>query len=313
MSKIAEAQEILKALGLPSAQQNDMSALTLLALCSIKEDIPWAEATRTSQRITKEIMAFVNENYKADAPYAPNTRETFRRQVLHQFIQAGVANYNPDDPTLPVNSPKAHYAITEEALEVAKSYGTKNWDSRTQQFAVEYEILRDRYAAERDMHRIPLVIEGNEYYLSPGAHNEVQAAVVEEFAPRFAPGGKLLYIGDTEDKDLYVNAAGLEALSLPITEHSKLPDIVISDEKRGWLFLVEVATSHGPVSAKRVIELEEFTKNCPFGIVYVTAFPNAREFKKHVDEIAWETEVWLSDTPDHMIHFNGDRFIGPRK
>lgn len=313
MSKIAEAQEILKALGLPSAQQNDMSALTLLALCSIKEDTPWADATRTSLRITKEIMAFVNENYKADAPYAPNTRETFRRQVLHQFIQAGVANYNPDDPSLPVNSPKAHYAITEEALEVAKSYGTKNWDSRTQQFAVEYEILRDRYAAERDMHRIPLVIEENEYYLSPGVHNEVQAAVVEEFAPRFAPGGKLLYIGDTEDKDLYVNAAGLEALSLPITEHSKLPDIVISDEKRGWLFLVEVATSHGPVSAKRVVELEEFTKNCPFGIVYVTAFPNAREFKKHVDEIAWETEVWLSDTPDHMIHFNGDRFIGPRK
>lgn len=313
MSKIAEAQEILKALGLPSAQQNDMSALTLLALCSIKKDTPWADATRTSQRITKEIMAFVNENYKSDAPYAPNTRETFRRQVLHQFIQAGVVNYNPDDPTLPVNSPKVHYAITEEALEVAKSYGTKNWDSRTQQFAVEYEILRDRYAAERDMHRIPLVIEENEYYLSPGAHNEVQAAVVEEFAPRFAPGGKLLYIGDTEDKDLYVNAAGLEALNLPITEHSKLPDIVISDEKRGWLFLVEVATSHGPVSAKRVIELEEFTKNCPFGIVYVTAFPNAREFKKHVDEIAWETEVWLSDTPDHMIHFNGDRFIGPRK
>lgn len=313
MSKIAEAQEILKALGLPSAQQNDMSALTLLALCSIKEDTPWADATRTSQHITKEIMAFVNENYKADAPYAPNTRETFRRQVLHQFIQAGVANYNPDDPSLPVNSPKAHYAITEEALEVAKSYGTKNWDSRTQQFAVEYEILRDRYAAERDMHRIPLVIEGNEYYLSPGAHNEVQAAVVEKFAPRFAPGGKLLYIGDTEDKDLYVNAAGLEALNLPITEHSKLPDIVISDEKRGWLFLVEVVTSHGPVSAKRVIELEEFTKNCPFGIVYVTAFSNAREFKKHVDEIAWETEVWLSDAPDHMIHFNGDRFIGPRK
>lgn len=313
MSKITEAQEILKALGLPAAQQNEMSALTLLALCSIKEDTAWAKATRTSQRITKEIMAFVNENYKADAPYAPNTRETFRRQVLHQFIQAGVANYNPDDPTLPVNSPKAHYAITQEALEVAQSYGTKNWDSRTQQFAVEYEILRDRYAAERDMHRIPLVIEGNEYYLSPGAHNEVQAAVVEEFAPRFAPGGKLLYIGDTEDKDLYVNSAGLEALNLPITEHSKLPDIVISDDKREWLFLVEVVTSHGPVSAKRVVELEEFTKDCPYGIVYVTAFPNAKEFKKHVDDIAWETEVWLSDTPDHMIHFNGDRFIGPRK
>jgi len=312
MSKIIEAQEILKALGLPAAQQNEMSALTLLALCDIKEDTPWNEAKRQSIGVTKGIMAFMEENYRKGRPYAPNTRETVRRHVLHQFIQAGVVNYNPDDPSLPVNSPKAHYSITIEALEVIQAYGTMNWNSRIQQFAVEYVHLRDRYAAERDINRIPLIIEGNEYYLSPGIHNEVQAAVVEEFAPRFAPGGKLLYIGDTEDKDLYVNTAGLEALHLPITEHSKLPDIVISDEKRGWLFLVEVVTSHGPVSAKRVVELEEFTKDCPYGIVYVTAFQNARDFKKHVDDIAWETEVWLSDTPDHMIHFNGDRFIGPR-
>lgn len=313
MSKITEAQEILKALGLPAAQQNEMSALVLLALCSIKEDTPWAKAKRASQRITKEIMAFVNDNYKAESPYAPNTCETFRRQVLHQFVQATVANYNPDDPTLPVNSPKAHYAITPEALTVVQGYGKAEWNNKVEKFAQETTMLREKYAAERDLHRIPLIIEGNEYYLSPGAHNEVQSAVVEEFAPRFAPGGKLLYIGDAEDKDLYVDTAGLEALKLPITEHSKLPDIVISDEKRGWLFLIEVVTSHGPVSAKRVVELEEFTKDCPYGIVYVTAFPNAKEFKKHVDDIAWETEVWLSDTPDHMIHFNGDRFIGPRK
>lgn len=313
MSKITEAQEILKALGLPAAQQNEMSALVLLALCSIKEDTPWAKAKRASQRITKEIMAFVNDNYKAESPYAPNTCETFRRQVLHQFVQASVVNYNPDDPTLPVNSPKAHYSITPEALTVVQGYGKAEWNNKVEKFAQETTMLREKYAAERDLHRIPLIIEGNEYYLSPGAHNEVQSAVVEEFAPRFAPGGKLLYIGDAEDKDLYVNTAGLEALKLPITEHSKLPDIVISDEKRGWLFLIEVVTSHGPVSAKRVVELEEFTKDCPYGIVYVTAFPNAKEFKKHVDDIAWETEVWLSDTPDHMIHFNGDRFIGPRK
>ena len=108
MGKISQAQEILKAMGLPAAQQNELSALTLLALCSIKENDDWKDATKSSMRITKEIMAFVNEKYKSESPYAPNTRETFRRQVLHQFVQAGVASYNPDDPNLPVNSPKAH-------------------------------------------------------------------------------------------------------------------------------------------------------------------------------------------------------------
>lgn len=144
-------------------------------------------------------------------------------------------------------------------------------------------------------------------------HNQLQADVINEFAPRFAAGGKLLYIGDTEDKDLYVNTDGLNNLNLPITEHSKLLDIIISDELKEWLFLIEAVNSHGPISSKRLIELEEFTKDCPFGIVYVTAFPDNKEFRRHVGDIAWETEVWLADAPDHMIHFNGDRFIGPKR
>ena len=313
MSKITEAQEILKGMGLPNPQQNKMSALTLLALCNIKEDDNWANATRSSKKVTKDIMAFVNENYRKDSPYAPNTRETFRRQVLHQFVQAGITNYNPDIPDLPVNSPKAHYALTEEALEVIKSYGTSEWNSKIQQYSIEMTSLRDRYIDERDMYRIPLMIEGKEFLLSPGAHNEVQAAVISEFAPRFAAGGQLLYVGDTEDKDLYIKKDILNDLKLPVSEHSKLPDIIIFDSKREWLFLIEAVTSHGPISAKRLIELEDFTKDCPYGIVYVTAFPDNKEFRKHSGDIAWETEVWLADTPDHMIHFNGDRFIGPRK
>ena len=312
MSKIKDAQKILKLLGLQTAQQNELSALTLLALCRIKENDKWSTANKKSMRITKEIMAFVNENYKSSSPYAPNTRETFRRQVLHQFVQAGIACYNPDDPNLPVNSPKAHYALTNEALAVIKTYETPEFIDKAKDFLTNKAEIRKKYAAQRELNKIPLNINGKEYFLSPGEHNEIQAAVINEFAPRFAPGSKLLYIGDTEDKDLYVDNEGLQSLSLIITEHSKLPDVIICDDNQGWLFLIEVVTSHGPVSAKRMIELETFTQKCPYGIIYVTAFPNAKEFKKHVTDIAWETEVWLADTPDHMIHFNGDRFIGPR-
>lgn len=311
MSKIEEAQEILKALGLPPAQYNEMAALTFLAICGIKENDKWAKATRQSLGVTKGIMTFVNENYGKS--YAPNTRETFRRQVLHQFVQARVVDYNPDDPTLPVNSPRAHYALTSEVLEVVKTYKTRNWKKALKNFIDTVGKLSEVYLKERELNQIPVTLQnGKTIKLSAGKHNEVQASIVEQFAPRFANGGTLLYLGDTAKKDLFVDEKGLKDLGIPIGQHSKLPDVVIYDNKRNWLFLIEAVTSHGPVSPKRLLELEKFLKNCKVGKVYVTAFPDMTEFKKHSNNIAWETEVWLMEVPDHMIHFNGDRFMGPR-
>jgi hypothetical protein len=140
----------------------------------------------------------------------------------------------------------------------------------------------------------------------------VQVAIIKEFASRFAHGSQLLYVGDTANKDLYIDIISLNAIGITINEHSKLPDVVLYDEKRNWLFLIEAVTSHGPVSPKRIIEIEEMLKNCKAGKVYVSAFPDFKEFKKHTADIAWDTEVWLMDFPEHMIHFNGDRFLGPR-
>ena len=309
--KIEEAQEILRTLGLPAAQYNEMAALTLLAICNIKEEDNWATATRQSMGVSKDIMTFVNNNYNKG--YAPNTRETFRRQVLHQFTQARIVDYNPDKPDLPVNSPKAHYAITPQVLNIVQRYGTPSWEEAVQDFLTNVGKLTDIYNKERTLSQIPITLQnGDIVKLSAGKHNEVQASIVEQFAPRFANGGILLYLGDTAKKDLYVDQKGLEELGIPINQHSKLPDVVIYDSKKQWLFLIEAVTSHGPVSPKRVTELEDFLKDCKVGKVYVTAFPDMKEFKKHSNNIAWETEVWLMDMPDHMIHFIGDRFMGPR-
>jgi hypothetical protein len=310
MSKIEEAQEILKALGLPATQQNEMSALTLLALCRITENANWQDADRQSLGITKGIMNFVADTYGKN--YAPNTRETFRRQVLHQFVQGRIVDYNPDEPDLPVNSPKAHYAVSDAALSVIQKYGTPEWESALTDFKEKVVILTEVYEKERSMTMIPVTVEGEEIKLSAGKHNEVQVAVIEQFAPRFASGGKVLYLGDTANKDLFVDREELEKIGIPITEHSKLPDIVIYDEPKDWLFLIEVVTSHGPVSPKRILELEDFLKELKVGKIYITAFPDKSEFRKHVADIAWETEVWIADNPDHMIHFNGNKFIGPK-
>ena len=319
MSKIEEAKQVLEALGLPAKQQNDRSALTLLALCNLKEKDKWSKAKQVSMSVmgNKEnakyegIMRFIAEHYNKQ--YAENSRETFRRQTLHQFVQAGVANHNPENPKLPTNSKNNHYRLSSEAFMVIKSFGTRNWKKEVENFSQNVGSLRDKYANKRELRKIPLKLaDGTLLKFSPGKHNEVQIAIIEEFAPRFAPDSELLYVGDTAKKDLYMDAKGLEKLGIPINQHSKLPDVVLFDRKRKWLFLIEAVTSHGPISPKRIIELEKMLNKCKVGKVYVTAFPDIKEFNRHNNDIAWETEVWLTEIPDHMIHFNGDRFIGPR-
>ena len=231
MAKVDEAREILKALGLPAAQSNEMSALTLIALCGLGPDDPWSKAERIRCTVTKGVMDFVRDKFGKH--YAPNTRETFRRQVLHQFVQGHIAEYNPFDPDLPTNSPRAHYAITEAALAAVRAHGTRRWGEAARKFVAEQGALTVLYSPAREQRRVPVKLpDGQEIRLSPGKHNEVQKAIVEEFAPRFAPGSELLYLGDTAKKDLVLNARALSQLGVPITEHDKLPDVVLYDRTR---------------------------------------------------------------------------------
>ena len=166
MSKIQEAQAILKELGLPDAQQNEISAYTLIALCNVKKNDSWSKSFKESHGVSKGIMTFIFENYQKE--YAPNTRETFRRQVLHQLVQAGIADYNPDIPDLPVNSPRAHYAISKLALETIKTYKTKNWNKAVEKFKSEIGELKAKYSKEREMSRVPVTLaDGRVLHLSP--------------------------------------------------------------------------------------------------------------------------------------------------
>lgn len=215
MGKIEEARDILKMLGLPAEQQNEMSALTLLALCGLKEKDSWKKAKRQSLTVTKGIMQFVAGHYGRN--YAPNTRETFRRQVLHQFVQAGIAEYNPDEPSLPTNSPRSHYAIVEPALTAIRSYGTSKWKHESTKLVSEQGSLVAMYSKNRSKKMVPVILaDGTVLKLSPGKHNDVQAAVIEQFAPRFAPGSVVLYMGDTSRKNLILDKQNLGNLGIKL-------------------------------------------------------------------------------------------------
>ncbi|EHH7900342.1 restriction endonuclease [Escherichia coli] len=306
---IEAAQQIIASLGLPRAQQNERSALCLLALLNLTPGKAWSDAENPLMGITP-IMNWVREHY--GKVYAPNTRETFRRQSMHQFCAAGVTLYNPDKPDRPVNSPKAVYQIEPAALSMLRTFGSPAWHDSLTTYLAERETLVTRYAKEREQNRIPVEIAaGQQITLSPGEHSEIIRAIIEDFAPRFAPGSVLVYAGDTGEKWGYFDAPLLAGLGVDVDSHGKMPDVVLHFTEKNWLLLVESVTSHGPVDGKRYAELARLFAGSTAGLVYVTAFPNRSIMGRYLGEIAWETEVWVADAPSHLIHFNGVRFLGP--
>lgn len=308
-NKVDIAQQIIAAIGLPRAQQNERSALCLLALLNLTPDKTWTDAEHPLIGITP-IMNWVRIQYEKD--YAPNTRETFRRQTIHQFIDAGIVLYNPDDPERSINSPKTVYQIEPSTLILIRSFGTQHWDENLTAYLAKRETLTERYAMRRAQNRIPVQIApGEEITLSPGEHSELIRLIIEDFAQRFAPGSTLIYTGDTGNKWGYFNESLLAVLGVQVDAHGKMPDVILYYKEKNWLLLVEAVTSHGPVDSKRHAELSQLFSASTIGLVYVTAFPNRALMGRYLGEIAWETEVWVADSPSHLIHFNGERFLGP--
>lgn len=113
-----------------------------------------------------------------------------------------------------------------------------------------------------------LTKETFQFSFSPGKHNELQKAIIEEFAPRFAPDSECLYVGDTIEKDLVKNVEKLTKLGFEITLHDKMPDVVLYREDKDWLYFVESVTSVGPMDPKRILEITEMTKDVTAGKIF---------------------------------------------
>lgn len=303
--KIQDARNILQQIGMPLSQQNDICVYTLLSLAGITDDSNWEEADNQWIGI-HDILMFIRDKYGRG--YAENTRETIRKNCLHQFRDGAVV----EDNGKATNSPLYKYRLTEEFCNLIKYYGTAAWDLQLGSYIHEHGTLVDKYSSKKAMEKLPVNINGADFHFSPGKHNQLQKAILEEFAPRFAPNSMCLYVGDTVDRDLYKDVDMLNELGFSITNHDKMPDVVLYRPDVEWLYFIEAVTSVGPMSSKRILELKEMTQKVKVGKVYITAFLNIDTYRKFVKEIAWETEIWLADMPEHMIHMNGDKFMGPR-
>ena len=305
MSKINEVFYILKELGFRENQFSSyLCARVLLALTGLKETDPWSNV-RDRYIGIHDIAKFISENY--DFTYAENSRESIRKNAIKPFIIAGVAEKN----LVATNSGKTAYRLTSEASYLLSQYRTDNWDPCLAEFKQQHESLSSIYAQKRNVTRIPIEMDGFHYDLSANSHNRLQAAVINDFAPIFAQGTQLLYMGDSTNRYLFQKNDLLQELRLSIDAQSYLPDIVLYQPEKKWIYFIEVVTSVGCIDAIRKRNLEEMAKDSGCDFVFVTAFLNKKAYVKHINDLAWETEIWIADNPDHMIHLNGDKFLGP--
>ena len=306
---VEQALSILADLGVPREQRNQRSALTLLALLDMKPKAAWSDAAAPLRGIT-EMMDYFREHF--GVRYAPNSRETVRRYTIHQFVQIGLVIANPDDPARPVNSPDNLYQIDSAALELLKSFGTPGWEKSLAAYLASAEAIRRLHPTERLMSELPVTLpNGTVLQLTAGGQNVLVKDIIEQFCPRYTPGGTVLYIGDAGDKFKVYERDVLASMGVVIDEHGKMPDVIVHFTRRNWLVLIEAVTSHGPVNIKRHNELKTLFKGATPGLVFITAFEARKAMVKYLGEIAWETEVWVAESPTHLIHFNGERFLGP--
>jgi hypothetical protein len=307
--KLKGATEILHALGFAPKQSNEVAGYTLLACLDLKAGQSWSEAAAPLRGITP-IIDFVAMAY--GIRYAPNTRETIRDEAVKYFVESGLLLRNPDDLARPINSGKTVYQVEPHALELIQTFDTLEWGGKLKVYLAGRGRIRKELERDRKLARIPVKLpSGKTVTITPGGQNPLIKTVIEEFCPRFVAGGTVLYIGDAEDKFLHLDAEYLQRLGVTIPAPAKMPDVVIHDTRRNWLLLIEAVSSAGPVDRKRRKELKDLFVGCKAGLVFVTAFANREAMRSFLAQISWETEVWIAENPDHLIHFNGERFLGP--
>jgi hypothetical protein len=319
--KIEQAKTVLREAGIqlrslpPRAQER--AALCLLGVAHIPADGQWADARshlddRSVPALrSREILAFRNEHYQEGL--SSGSYDDVRRKDLVLLVNAGLVAPSAKDAAADTNDGTRGYALTPEGVRLLRSFRTAAWELALKDFREAQGGIRDRLAKAREMQKVPVSLPGGAgLRLSPGPHNELQKAVVEEFLPRFSRGARVLYIGDTDKKALIVDQDGLRAIGVPVPERgARLPDIIAYEPERNWAFLIEAVHSSNPIDEARHALLTSLTTGCTAGRIFVTAFLTKKDLRKWIAQIAWETEVWIAGDPEHMIHFDGEQFLGP--
>ncbi len=308
---INEALEILENVGIPMTSKTERGlermAVCLLAVAGVRKD--WSKAKENANLKSRDIINIVNKNF--EEKISSGSYDDIRRKDLKLLVLADIVVNSGVNKGSATNDPTRGYALHPDFKALIVTYNTANWNKSLKAFNKNKPNLAEILSRKRNIEKIPVKLpSGKPLELSLGEHNVLQKAIIEEFLPRYGSDCSVLYFGDTSNKSLHIEVEELKKLNFFELSHDELPDIIAYSKKNNWLYLIEAVYSSGPMSETRVLELRKMLNDCKAELIFVTAFLTRGEFRKWQMDIAWETEVWTADHPDHLVHFNGHKFLG---
>ncbi|MBQ8241727.1 MAG: hypothetical protein IJZ38_13025 [Bacteroides sp.] len=313
---IREALHIVEELGIPTNDLTDIRkekiAMALLAVGDVKSSKEWAkikDANKSYAVTTKQMIDFYNQHLEDST--SKGSYDYVLRHGLKRLLIAGIVVQSKPDSNL--SDSTRGYKVSVEYSKIIRTYHQKDWAQQVAIFNRSHKTYAERLAQKRDIPKITVrTADGQEFQLKDGEHNLIQQQIIQEFLPRFGHGAKILYCGDSDNKYGVINETdSMTKLGISDISQGKLPDVVAYSESKGWIFLIEAYHSSNPITAERKYELEQMMGSAASKCVFVTAFNNHEAYRSCPEDIAWETEIWIATEPDHMIHRNGHRFMGP--
>lgn len=314
---INEALDILEKVGVPFEGKRqrglESMAMAFLAVAGITNS--WKEAKGQNEHRhlkTREIIKFINEHFEEQI--SSGSYDDIRRKHLKLLVLSDLVLNSADNPSAAQNDPTRGYSLNNEFKELLTFYGTNQWEIKLKLFLKNRPSLKELFQQKRNLPKIDVLLpSGPVLSFTRGGHNQLQREIIEEFLPRFGNGCQVLYVGDAANKYLLKEDGKLKELGFFELSHDALPDIVAYDSNKNCVFLIEAFYTSGPMSEARVFELKKLLNGCKGDLIFITAFISKADFKRNIEDIGWETEVWTADNPDHLVHFNGNKFLGPHK
>lgn len=310
--------DIFQKIGIPvddTDRKVERMAKACLAVGKIKKSFAEALSEENDGFVrTRDIISFENENYGEHI--SPGSYDNIRRKDLKLLIEAGIVINSSSKENQATNNPSRGYALSKSFVELLYSYGSEEWDMRLSEYLEEAKSLKEELECRRNLMKVPVTLPGGKRIsLSYGAHNDLQKEIIETFLPLFGFGAEVLYVGDTTDKFLHLDEKALKEINFFVLEHDELPDVVAYSHEKNLLYLIEAYHSTGEWNEIRVRKVKRKLKEsgCTADVVFFTAFETKNAFKQKAKDIAWETEVWIAESPEHLVHFNGYKFLDIHK